>query len=81
MLAFPTNVDVEASLTYGPGPAAAAPGQAPAGTATIVMHWSMIALPDLGLSSDGVHPNAAGSRVLATAVLRSVEAACGDDLT
>ncbi|HEV8599574.1 MAG TPA: zinc-dependent metalloprotease [Gemmatimonadales bacterium] len=48
VLSFPTNVDVEASLTYGPPPAAPTPtpGQAPAGTATIVMHWSMITLPE-----------------------------------
>jgi len=53
VLSFPTNVDVEASLTYPPGPAAPAGGggggfgqAAPAGTATIVMHWSMITLPE-----------------------------------
>jgi hypothetical protein len=53
VLSFPSNVDVEASLTYPPP--AAAPGApagggfgqaAPTGTATIVMHWSMIALPE-----------------------------------
>lgn len=50
VLSFPNNVDVEASLTYPPPAAAgapgAAPGAAPAGTATIVMHWSMITLPE-----------------------------------
>ena len=48
VLSFPTNVDVEASLTYAPSPAAPVPvlGAAPGGTATIVMHWSMITLPD-----------------------------------
>jgi hypothetical protein len=54
VLSFPTNVDVEASLTYPPPPAGpAAPGggggfgqAAPTGTATIVMHWSMITLPE-----------------------------------
>ena len=47
VLSFPTNVDVEASLTYAPPPAGPpTPGQAPAGTATIVMHWSMITLPE-----------------------------------
>jgi len=52
VLSFPTTVDVEASLTYPPAPAAPAGGGggfgAPAagGTATIVMHWSMITLPE-----------------------------------
>ena len=56
VLSFPTNIDVEASLTYPPppatpgGPATPGPGgfgQAPpTGTATIVMHWSMITLPE-----------------------------------
>jgi len=50
VLTFPTNVDVEASLTYppSPAPAAGAPGgaAAPAATATLVMHWSMITLPE-----------------------------------
>ncbi|MGQ0702896.1 MAG: zinc-dependent metalloprotease [Gemmatimonadales bacterium] len=51
VLTFPTNVDVEATLTYPPpppgGPAAGGPGQAAAaGTATLVMHWSMIQLPE-----------------------------------
>lgn len=50
-LAFPTNVDVEATLTFPPPPpgAPAAPagfGGGPVnGTATIVLHWSMIKLP------------------------------------
>ena len=46
VLAFPTNVDVESSLTYAPPATPPAPGAAPAGTATIVMHWSMITLPE-----------------------------------
>jgi len=46
VLSFPTNVDVESSLTYGPPAAPPTPGQPPAGTATIVMHWSMITLPE-----------------------------------
>jgi uncharacterized protein DUF4953/uncharacterized protein DUF5117/uncharacterized protein DUF5118 len=48
VLSFPTNVDVEASLTFGPAPAAPVPtpGAAPGGTATLVMHWSMITLPE-----------------------------------
>lgn len=52
-VAFPTNVDVEATLTYAPPPAgtpAPAPtggfgGQPVTGTASIVLHWSMIKLP------------------------------------
>lgn len=49
VLAFPTNVDVEATLTYAPAPAppaGAAPAQAAGGTASIVMYWSMILLPE-----------------------------------
>jgi hypothetical protein len=50
VLSFPTNVDVEASLTYPPGPAGAPAGGGgqtpPPVTSTIVMHWSMITLPD-----------------------------------
>ena len=48
VLSFPANVDVEASLTFAPPPAAPTPtpGGAPGGTATIVMHWSMITLPE-----------------------------------
>lgn len=50
-LSFPTNVDVEATLTYPPPPAGAPTGggfgQAPiTGTSTIVMHWSMVKLPE-----------------------------------
>ncbi len=57
VLTFPTNVDVEASLTYPPPPpggAGAGGGggggglgvSAPQGTATISMYWSMILLPE-----------------------------------
>jgi hypothetical protein len=54
VLTFPTNIDVESSLTYGLGPAGpaapAGPGGGAAaaaqGTATIVMHWSMVLLPE-----------------------------------
>jgi hypothetical protein len=54
VLSFPTNVDVEATLTYPPPPPGAGGGgggpgggqAAPQGTATIVMHWSMVLLPD-----------------------------------
>jgi hypothetical protein len=52
VLSFPTNVDVEATLTYPPpppgGPAPAGPGgaQAAGGTASITMYWSMIKLPE-----------------------------------
>ena len=53
VLSFPTNVDVEASLTYPPpaavpgAPTGGGFGPAPStGTATIVMHWSMITLPE-----------------------------------
>ena len=52
VLAFPTNVEVEAVLTIAspPGlPAAQANPFAPAanGTASLVMHWSMVKLPDV----------------------------------
>jgi hypothetical protein len=52
VLSFPENVEVEATITYPPPPqgAPAAPQNpfAPAatGTASIVMHWSMIKLPE-----------------------------------
>ncbi len=54
VLTFPTNVDVEASLTYPPtltipglpGGGGGLGVNAPAGTATLVMHWSMITLPE-----------------------------------
>ncbi|MGH7560889.1 MAG: zinc-dependent metalloprotease [Gemmatimonadales bacterium] len=45
-LSFPTNVDVEATLTYAPPAAPPTPGQAAAGTASITMYWSMIKLPE-----------------------------------
>lgn len=53
VLSFPTNVEVEATLTFPPPPAGL-PGApagnpfAPAatGTASVGMHWSMIKLPD-----------------------------------
>ncbi len=51
VLSFPTNVEVEATLTYPPppqtGPAPAGNPFAPTatGTASILMHWSMIQLP------------------------------------
>ncbi|HEX9164657.1 MAG TPA: zinc-dependent metalloprotease [Gemmatimonadales bacterium] len=51
-LAFPTNVEVEATLTYPPppvgGPAAPANPFQPAatGTASLTMRWSMIRLPE-----------------------------------
>lgn len=51
-LSFPTNVEVEATLTYPPAPAAG-PAAAPnpfaptvSGTASLVMRWSMIRLPE-----------------------------------
>jgi Met-zincin/Domain of unknown function (DUF5117)/Domain of unknown function (DUF5118) len=48
-LSFPTNVEVEALLTIpaAPGAAAAANPFAPAaaGTSSVVLHWSMVALP------------------------------------
>ena len=52
-LAFPTNVEVEATLTYPPapptgGPAAPVNPFAPqaTGTASLTMRWSMIRLPE-----------------------------------
>ncbi len=46
VLSFPTNVDVESSLTYGPPAGPPIPGQPAASTATIVVHWSMLTLPE-----------------------------------
>ncbi len=50
VLSFPTNVDVEATLTYPPPPPGGAPPgpgqQATGGTASITMYWSMIKLPE-----------------------------------
>ncbi len=52
VLSFPNNVDVEATLTYPPGAPAPAggggggAGQPPAVTSTLVLHWSMITLPE-----------------------------------
>ncbi len=52
VLAFPTNIDVEATLTFPPppplGPAAPVNPFAPAasGTASVGMYWSMIKLPE-----------------------------------
>jgi hypothetical protein len=53
VLAFPDNVEVEATVTYpapaaGAGPAQPASPFAPAvtGTASLLMHWSMVKLPD-----------------------------------
>ena len=53
-LAFPMNVEVEATVTYPPPPAGAGGPAAPAnpftgqvsGTATFLLHWSMIRLPE-----------------------------------
>ncbi len=54
VLSFPQNVEVEATLTY-PAPVPGAPGQtqpvnpfAPtiSGTASVLMHWSMVKLPE-----------------------------------
>jgi hypothetical protein len=45
---YPINVEVRALLTAAPTPAAlAAPGGAAAGTTSLVMHWSMVKLPDV----------------------------------
>mgnify|MGYP001332605664 CR=1 FL=1 len=52
VLAFPTNVDVQATITFPPPPQL--PGAAPAnpfapaatGTASVSMYWSMIKLPE-----------------------------------
>jgi hypothetical protein len=52
VLSFPTNVNVEATLTYPPpppgGPATGGPfgGQTPSTTASITMYWSLIKLPE-----------------------------------
>ena len=53
VLSFPDNVEVEATLTYPAPPvtAAAAPAPSPfapavSGTASLLMHWSMVKLPD-----------------------------------
>jgi len=51
VLAFPKNVEVEATLTYPPPPPTAVvpvnPFAPPAtGTASVLMHWSMIKLPE-----------------------------------
>ena len=54
VLTFPQNVEVEATLTY-PAPPPAGPGQAQpvnpfaptiSGTASLLMHWSMVLLPE-----------------------------------
>ncbi|MBK8250047.1 MAG: zinc-dependent metalloprotease [Gemmatimonadetes bacterium] len=50
-LSFPTNVEVEALLTIPAAPGAAPGGgggfqQAAAGTSSIVLHWSMVKLPE-----------------------------------
>ena len=53
VLSFPTNVEVEAVLTINPPPGAAGAGgggnpfqQAATGTASVVLHWSMVKLPE-----------------------------------
>jgi hypothetical protein len=53
VLSFPTNVEVEALLTFPPPPAGAgpAPPQNPfapqaSGTQSVVLHWSMVLLPE-----------------------------------
>ena len=55
VLSFPTNVDIEATLTYPPPPAGGAGqggpggpfgGQPQATTASITMYWSLIQLPE-----------------------------------
>lgn len=43
--AYPINVEVEAMLTAGPPPGGGAAGAA-AGTTSLVLHWSMVKLPD-----------------------------------
>lgn len=45
---YPINVEVRALLTAAPSPAAAAApgGAAAAGTTSLMMHWSMVKLPD-----------------------------------
>ena len=49
-LAFPTNVEVEATLTIAAPPGAAPAGggfqQAATGTSSVVLHWSMVKLPE-----------------------------------
>ena len=56
VLSFPTNVEVEATLTFPPPPPA--PGApvnpfdpGPTGTASVLMHWSMIRLPETPMMS------------------------------
>jgi hypothetical protein len=53
VLAFPQNIEVDATLTYAPSPATPATpaptggfGAAPTGTSTITLRWSMLKLPD-----------------------------------
>jgi hypothetical protein len=53
VLTFPQNVDVEAILTYPPPPPTGGPPApvnpfqpAQTGTASVVMHWSMVLLPE-----------------------------------
>ena len=58
VLSFPTNIEVEATLTFpppppgGPGAPAANPfAPAATGTASVGMHWSMIKLPEKPMMS------------------------------
>ena len=48
--AFPENVEVEATLTFSPAPVAPTAATGPAGAApqsqSVVMHWSMVKLPE-----------------------------------
>jgi len=44
---YPINVEVEALLTANPAPGAPAPGAPAPGTTSLVMHWSMVKLPDV----------------------------------
>ena len=53
VLSFPENVEVEATLTYPAPPPTATQAQAPSpfeqtvtGTASLLMHWSMVKLPE-----------------------------------
>ncbi|MBC7896142.1 MAG: zinc-dependent metalloprotease, partial [Cytophagaceae bacterium] len=50
VLSFPENVEVEALLTLPPPPGAAPPANpfqpAATGTASVVLHWSMVKLPE-----------------------------------
>ena len=54
VLSFPENVEVEATLTYPAPPATPGQAQAPtspfapavSGTASLLMHWSMVKLPE-----------------------------------